>query len=51
MILLRTVATQVIGMLLILASCEAVAADRKEWVRLTGCQYVKEDGDVVKFFK
>jgi endonuclease YncB( thermonuclease family) len=35
-------------MLLILAFCEVVAADRKEWVRLTGCQYVAakdNDGD------
>ena len=34
---------QAIWMLLIFACCEAVAADRKEWVKLTGCQYMAQD--------
>lgn len=40
---IRTVVMQAIWMLLILACCEAVAADRKELVKLTGCQYVAQD--------
>ncbi|OIP58961.1 MAG: hypothetical protein COY75_01585 [Nitrospirae bacterium CG_4_10_14_0_8_um_filter_41_23] len=45
---IRTVVTQVIWMLLIFAYCEAEAADKKEWVKLTDCQYVAQkynDGD------
>ena len=40
---IRIVVMQVMWMLLIFAWCEAEAADRKEWVKLTGCQYVTQD--------
>ena len=40
---IRIVIMLVIWILLISASYKAVAADRKEWVKLTGCQYVAED--------
>jgi endonuclease YncB( thermonuclease family) len=45
---IRIVVMQVIWMLLIFAYCEAEAADKKEWVKLTDCQYVAQkynDGD------
>src|SRR4030042_2128959 len=40
---IRIVVMQVIWMLLIFACCEAEAADKREWVKLTGCQYVAQD--------
>ncbi|MBI4378776.1 MAG: thermonuclease family protein [Nitrospinae bacterium] len=45
---IRIVLMQVIWMLLIFTFCKAEAADRKELVKLTGCQYVEHnynDGD------
>ena len=40
---IRIVVMQVIWMLLIFACCEAEAADKREWVKLTGCEYVAQD--------
>ncbi|MBI5756031.1 MAG: hypothetical protein HZA12_03820 [Nitrospirae bacterium] len=45
---IQTVVTQVIWMLIIFIYCEADAADKKEWVKLTDCLYVAQkynDGD------
>ena len=40
---IRIVLMQIIWMLLIFIFCEGEAADRKELVKLTGCQYVEHD--------